>query len=107
MRHRRGNESNTHWRSALQPDGCSQPKSGSAVFRDLGRDDLADKLWQALVDISGKSLQSSKLWPRVNSDVFTKNWERAHDQFIVPYFQGRQQLWEAQATGEAGGLHIG
>lgn len=61
------------------------------IFREGGRDDLADDLLVRLNSVSGRTVTAAS-WPAVSCDALTADWPRARLELVEPYFKARNEL---------------
>jgi hypothetical protein len=70
------------------------------VFRDLGRDDLADDILQRIRDLTGRKV--AKLWPAVPCETLLRDWDHARSVLIEPYFEARSRLSGTKGPADSG-----
>jgi hypothetical protein len=63
------------------------------VFRELGRDDLADDSLRRIADLTGTAPTAAR-WPSFPWELLARDWERARSSLLEPYFDGRALLQE-------------
>jgi hypothetical protein len=61
------------------------------VFRELGAEDVADKLLERLRTVTGVNV-TARSAPAVPCESLVRVWERARTDLIEPYFRARDQL---------------
>jgi hypothetical protein len=65
-----------------------------AVFRELGRDDLADDILGRIAELSGVTPTAAQ-WPGVPWELLARDWDRSRAMLVEPYFDAREQLHPA------------
>jgi hypothetical protein len=61
------------------------------VFRELGRDDLADDMLQRIADLTG-AMPTATQWPGLPWKLLADEWDRSRVSVLDPYFDARALL---------------
>ena len=61
------------------------------VFRELGRDDLADDILRRIGELTG-DIPTAAQWPTLTWELLARDWDLARATLLEPYFGARQQL---------------
>lgn len=65
------------------------------IFRDFGRDDIADRFQKVMSDLTGDPMTPSA--PSVALDVVAAHWPRFREELVEPYFDERDKLANAES----------
>lgn len=65
------------------------------IFRDFGRDDIADRLQKVMADLTGGS--TARSFPTIALDVVAADWTRFREELFEPYFEERDKLAAAES----------
>ena len=65
------------------------------IFRELGRDDLADDMLQRIAELTGVAPTASQ-WPAVPWELLARDWDRSRATLVERYFGAREQLHPSQ-----------
>jgi hypothetical protein len=74
-------------------------RSGSAqfnlvIFRELGRDDLADDMLRRIAELTGATPTATQ-WPAFPWELLARDWDRSRATLLEPYFDAREELDKA------------
>lgn len=64
-----------------------------SIFRERGRDDLADDLLRRMAELTGAT-PTAPGWPAFPWELLARDWARSRSTLIEPYFDARRQLEE-------------
>jgi hypothetical protein len=64
------------------------------IFRELGRDDLADDMLQRIAE-HARVTPTAVQWPSVPWELLARDWDRSRVTLLEPYFDAREQLHPA------------
>jgi hypothetical protein len=65
-----------------------------AIFRELGRDDLADDILRRIAELTGVTPTAIQ-WPAFPWELLARDWDRSRATLLEPYFDAREQLHPA------------
>jgi hypothetical protein len=65
------------------------------IFRELGRDDLAEDMLRRIADLTGTTPTAAR-WPSFPWEILARDWDAARSQLLEPYFDARDRI---QASG--------
>ena len=63
------------------------------IFRELGRDDLADDMLRRIADLTGATPTAAR-WPSFPWELLARDWARSRSTLLEPYFDARAELQE-------------